>query len=125
MTGVWTEQRRKKMSETMKALVASGKWKLSESGREILRQTNLRTRTSEKEAASKLSSEYDFIASSNQVCDSIAIKDGAIYLIESKFKPRIRKDSGTIRITPYTNLTPIQARAKELAGDKYRVVEIE
>ena len=61
----------------------------------------------EREMMEKLRPNFDFVASSSQVCDAIAIREGKVYLLEFKQTDK--------------RLKPLQAQAKELAPDYYQV----
>jgi hypothetical protein len=66
-----------------------------------------RARQYEREMIEKLRPDFDYVASSSQACDAVAIRDGKVYLLEFKQTDK--------------RLKPVQARAKELAPDYYQV----
>ena len=66
-----------------------------------------RARQYESEMIEKLRPRFDYVASSSQVCDAVAIKDGKVYLLEFKQTDK--------------RLKPSQARAKELAPEYYQI----
>jgi hypothetical protein len=66
-----------------------------------------RAREYEREMIEKLRPGFEFVASSSQVCDAVAINSGKVYLLEFKQTDK--------------RLKPLQARAKELAPEYYQV----
>lgn len=66
-----------------------------------------RARQYEREMMEKLRPNFEYLASSSQACDAVAIKDGKVFLLEFKQTDK--------------RLKPRQARAKELAPDYYQV----
>ena len=66
-----------------------------------------RAREYEREMIERLRPGFEFVASSSQVCDAVAIKSGKVYLLEFKQTDK--------------RLKPLQARAKELAPEYYQV----
>jgi len=66
-----------------------------------------RAREYERKMIERFRPSFEFVASSSQVCDAVAIKSGKVYLLEFKQTDK--------------RLKPLQARAKELAPEYYQV----
>jgi len=63
------------------------------------RRAGILARAQEREGIESLKSRFDFVESSNMVCDAIAIKDGKVFLIEFKFGEQHLKEAQEIAMT--------------------------
>jgi len=104
------KERLKNPSFTRAGIVRGGKISGARRAKEmpkLAHSAGSRAREYEREMIERLRPGFEFVASSSQVCDAVAIKSGKVYLLEFKQTDK--------------RLKPLQARAKELAPEYYQV----
>ena len=104
------KERLKNPSFTKAGIVRGGKIsgaRLAKDMPKLAHSAGSRAREYEREMIERLRPSFEFVASSSQVCDAVAIKSGKVYLLEFKQTDK--------------RLKPLQARAKELAPEYYQV----
>ena len=104
------KQRLKNPSFTKAGIVRGGKISGARRAKDmpkLAHNAGSRAREYEREMMEKLRPSFEFVVSSSQACDAVAIKGGKVYLLEFKQTDK--------------RLKPLQARAKELAPKYYQV----